>query len=337
MPQLRSEYVSSLYGLVADIGGTHVRFAIVDPKTGVPDIASLKIYTTKDHSDITAAARVYLSQHGLASPCAVVFAVAGPVTDGEIRLTNAGWHIRESDLRNNLKTHNAHLVNDFEALAMAVPALAKKDSLKPLGGPVFDATKDGIIAIVGPGTGLGVGGAVRKDSQFIALVTEGGHAAFAPSDGVEIQVLEFLAKRFGRVSNERILSGPGMSNLYSALCVIEGRIATDTTPEAITKAAREKLDSFEAKVFARFCAILGAVAGDVALTMGARNGVLIGGGILPDAVEVFVKSEFRARFEAKARFTDYMKAIPTLLIADPHAGLIGAGAILARNAHQGDQ
>jgi glucokinase len=164
-------------------------------------------------------------------------------------------------------------------------------------------------------------------------VTEGGHAAFAPSDDIEIEILKFLTKKFGRVSNERLLSGPGIFNLYSALCAIDGKDAKDTTPEAITKTAREKPGSFEAKVFARFCAILGAVAGDVALTMGARGGVLIGGGILPDAAEVFAKSEFRACFEAKARFTDYMKAIPTLLIADPHAGLIGAGAILARDAN----
>ena len=325
---------SSDYGLIADIGGTHVRFATADPKTGAPDIASLKITATKDHSDITAAARSYLTERKLdAPPRAIVFAVAGPVTHGEIKLTNAGWHIRESDLRANLKTQNAHLVNDFEALAMAVPSLARNGGLKPVGGPAFDAAKDGTIAIVGPGTGLGVGGAVRKNGESIALVTEGGHAAFAPSDDIEIEILKFLTKKFGRVSNERLLSGPGIFNLYSALSAIEDKDATDTTPEAITKTAREKPDSFEAKVFARFCAILGAVAGDVALTMGARGGVLIGGGILPDAAEVFAKSEFRACFEAKARFTDYMKAIPTLLIADPHAGLIGAGAILARDAN----
>jgi glucokinase len=320
------------YGLIADIGGTHVRFTTADPKTGAPDIASLKIYATKDHSDIAAAARSYLAARKIgAPPRAIVFAVAGPVAHGEITLTNAGWHIRESDLRADLKTQNAHLVNDFEALAMAVPALAKNGGLKPMGGPSFDATKDGTIAIVGPGTGLGVGGAVRKNGESIALVTEGGHAAFAPSDDTEIKVLEFLAKKFGRVSNERLLSGPGIFNLYSALSEIEGKQAADMTPEAITKTAREKPDSFEAKVFARFCAILGAVAGDVALTMGARNGVLIGGGILQDTAEILVKSDFRKRFEEKARFTDYMKGIPTLLIVDPHAGLIGAGAILARD------
>ncbi|HEX3809889.1 MAG TPA: glucokinase [Rhizomicrobium sp.] len=322
--------VSPDYGLIADIGGTHVRFATADPKTGVPDIASLQITGTKDHSDIAAAAQAYLSVRKLNQPPrAIVFAVAGPVTNGEITLTNAGWHIRESDLRADFKTHKAHLVNDFEALAMAVPVLAGNGSLKSLGGPAFDATRNGAIAIVGPGTGLGVGGAIHKDGEHIALVTEGGHAAFAPTDDLEIEILKFLTKEFGRVSNERLLSGPGIFNLYTAMCAAEGKQAADVTPEEITKTAREKPDSFEAKVFARFCAILGSVAGDVALMLGARGGVLIGGGILPDAAEIFAKSEFRARFEAKARFTDYMKAIPTVLIMDTHAGLVGAGAILA--------
>jgi len=322
------------YGLVADIGGTHVRFATVDPRAQNPGVAAVTTYPTKDHSDIAAAARTYLKEQKLDTPPkSLVFAVAGPVVNGEIRLTNAGWDISEKDLRDKLGTENARLVNDFEALAMAVPALANANSLTPIGdAPKFDALRDGTIAIIGPGTGLGVGGAVRKDGKSIALVAEGGHSAFAPTDETEIEILKILMGKFGRVSNERLLSGPGIFNLYQAMAQIEGRAAGDTAPEDITRLAREKPDSFEAKVFARFCAILGSVAGDVALIMGARNGVLIGGGILPDAAGIFANSEFRARFEAKARFTDYMKAIPTLLIMEPHAGLIGAAAILLSEA-----
>jgi glucokinase len=320
------------YGLVADIGGTHVRFATVDPRAKNPGVTGVTTYPTRDHSDIAAAAQAYLKeQKWNAPPKALVFAVAGPVVKGEIRLTNAGWHISENDLRDKLKTKNAHLVNDFEALAMAVPALAQAGSLKPIGdAPKFDAMRDGTVAIIGPGTGLGVGGAVHKDGESIALVTEGGHSAFAPTDETEIEILKILMRKFGRVSNERILSGPGILNLYQAMAQIEGIAARDTASEDITRAARENPGSFESKVFARFCAILGSVAGDVALIMGARSGVLIGGGILPDAAGIFAKSEFRARFEAKARFTDYMKVIPTLLIMEPHAGLIGAAAILLK-------
>src|SRR5665213_1010436 len=321
------------YGLVADIGGTHVRFAIVDPRGQNPSVTAVTTYPTKDHSDIAAAARTYLEEQKLdVPPEALVFAVAGPVVNGEIRLTNAGWDISEKDLRDKLKTKRAHLVNDFEALAMAVSALAQADSLKPIGdAPEFDAMRDGTIAIIGPGTGLGVGGTVRKGSENIALVAEGGHSGFAPTDETEIEILKILMGKFGRVSNERILSGPGIFNLYQAMAQIDGVKAPDAAPEDITRTARENPASFEARVFAQFCAILGSVAGDVALIMGARSGVLIGGGILPDAAEIFAKSEFRARFEAKARFTDYMKAIPTLLIEEPHAGLIGAASILLKD------
>ena len=141
-------------------------------------------------------------------------------------------------------------------------------------------------------------------------------------------MLQILLKKFGRVSNERVLSGPGLQNIYAAMAQIEGRPQSDIAPEDITKTAREKPGSFEAKVFGRFCAMLGSVAGNYALGMGARGGVLIAGGILPDAVEFFLASDFRKRFEDKGRFADYMKAIPTALIVDDHAGLRGAAAIL---------
>ena len=320
------------YGLVADIGGTNVRFAAVDPRLEQPEIVSLRVLSTRAHPDIVGAANTYLRDAGLdAPPVALVFAVAGPVEHNEIHLTNAGWRISADELRRGLGARYARLVNDFEAVAQAVPHLRDRD-LAPIGpSPTFDARGDGTIAIVGPGTGLGVAGLVNVGKAHIALVTEGGHASFAPTDELEMRVVEILMRKFGRVSAERLLSGPGLLNLCGAMAEIAGLPPDDRTPESITKIARGDSSSFEAKVFARFGAILGSVAGDIALTMGARQGVLIAGGILPDAAQLLAASDFRSRFEDKARFKDYMRAIPTSLILQPYAGLIGAASILLRD------
>jgi len=315
-------------GLVADIGGTNVRFALTDVDAQRPSFDNEKKYATKAHGDIAGAAKAYLDDLNFKGEIAgLVFGVAGPVQHGAIHLTNAGWTISEDDLRQKLKIPFARVLNDYETLAEAVPEFQPQD-LKQIGPLEFMNRRTGTMAIVGPGTGLGVGGLIRSNDATLPLVTEGGHANFAPTDDVEIEVLRVLLKKFGRVSNERLISGPGLQNLYAAMAQIEGRKPDEPEPEDITKTAREKPDSFEARVFGRFCAILGSVAGDYALGMGARGGVLIAGGILPDAVEFFVASDFRKRFEDKGRFADYMKAIPTALIVDDHAGLRGAAAIL---------
>ncbi|SRR5579885_884236 len=317
------------YGLIADIGGTHVRFAVTRLTRPAPVPSSIRALATRDHSDIAAAARAYLAgQHLSRPPQALVFAVAGPVTHNEARLTNAGWRISGDRLKKELKVGSADVINDFEAVAWAVPHL-KADDLMTLGRQPFEPRGAGTVALVGPGTGLGVAGFAQNGKTGMALVTEGGHIAFAPTDETEIRILEILRRRFGRVSIERILSGPGLLNLYGALAEIEGVAATDATPEMITQTARDDPASFEARVFARFCGILGAVAGDFALAFGARRGVLIAGGILPLVRELLAASDFRKRFEDKARFTGYVKSIPTALIVQPQVGLIGAAAVLA--------
>ena len=315
-------------GLVADIGGTNVRFALTDVDAQRPSFDNEKKYPTKAHSDIAAAAKAYLDDLNFKGDIAgLVFGVAGPVQHGAIHLTNAGWTISEDDLRSKLKIPFARVLNDYETLAEAVPEFEAQD-LVQIGPLPFLNRRTGTMAIVGPGTGLGVGGLIRSNDAMLPLVTEGGHANFAPTDDLEIEVLRILTKKFGRVSNERIVSGPGLQNLHAAMAQIEGRKPQDIEPEDITNTACEKSGSFEAKVFGRFCAILGSVAGNYALGMGARGGVLIAGGILPDAVDFFLASDFRKRFEDKGRFADYMKAIPTALIVDDHAGLRGAAAIL---------
>jgi len=314
---------SKPYGLVADIGGTHARFAVAALE-GEGAIREPRTFAVADHKNVDDAAREFLSTEGLAHPPeALVFAVAGPVTGGRIHFTNSGWAFSEGELRKTLGVKRARLVNDFEAQARAV-AVLKPAALLRIGGPeAFDPRADGTIALVGPGTGLGVGGLARKGGASIALVSEGGHAGFAPVDETDVTILEALRKKFDRVSAERLLSGPGLANLFEAM---SGK--TPPAPEEITARAKSDPKSFEGQVFARFCAILGSVAGDVALVMGARSGVVLAGGILPNAVELLQASDFRARFEDKGRFADYLRAIPTRLIVEPHAGLIGAASIL---------
>jgi glucokinase len=321
------------YGLAADIGGTHTRFATVDLARPDAPIGEPETFAVKDYAGVVEAVRAYLAGSGLKSrPEALVFAVAGPVRDGRIHFTNSGWAFSEEELRDKLGVQRAKLINDFEAQARAVPLLAPASLIDVGPAHNFDAKADGTIALIGPGTGLGVGGFVRAGKAGLPLVTEGGHVSLAPGDELEIEILKFLMRRFGRVSAERVLCGPGLVNLHDAMAQIEGIAREDVTPEEITAHAKSDPKSFSARVFMRFCAILGAVAGDFALAFGARQGVLIAGGILPDAVDVFLASPFRARFEAKGRFTDYVSAIPTLLIVEPRAGLIGAASLL-RDAH----
>jgi glucokinase len=304
-------------GLVADAGGTNVRFALVggDGKPRAP-----KKFTSKDFPGIADAAKTYLGESG-ARPSRAVFAVAGPVRSNAIHMTNIGWIFSGDDVAKALGMERVTLINDFEAIAYAVPDLGPDDLIAI--GPDKPATR-GTVAIVGPGTGFGVGGCIPAAEGVVALVSEGGHASFAPTDEVEISILKSLGARFGRLSIERILSGPGLVVLAEAMGAVPGTL----TPQGITQAARGDAGGFEGRVFARFCAILGSVAGDLALTMGARGGVLIAGGILPAMREALAASEFRARFEAKGRFADYMRDIPTRLIVQDFAGLIGAAAHL---------
>lgn len=315
-------------GLVADAGGTNVRFALVDlDAAGATVLHAPRKFVSKQYGGMIEAAKAYLADAGCV-PSGAVFAVAGPVRDGAIHLTNLGWKFSTEDIRAGLGVAEVELINDFEAVALSVPHLGASD-LAPIGpdlprGRVERET----IAVMGPGTGFGVAGCVRRGGGVIALVTEGGHADFAPAHDVEIEILKFLRLRFGHVSRERILSGPGLVNLHEALAAIEGRASGQISPQEITARAMEDPDGVCAKVFARFCGILGSAAGDIVLTMGAQGGVMIAGGILPAMRDVFAASGFRERFEAKGRFADYMKAVPTSLILQEFAGLIGAAASL---------
>lgn len=325
----------SSFGLVADAGGTNVRFALVDLDTGIIELRSPRKYTSRDFSGIEDAAAAYLGTQTLSAPPSfAVLSVAGPVADNAINMTNLGWRFSGDEFGKALGIASVQLINDYEAVAHSVPSLKDSD-LRVIGPSVsVRAGERETVAIVGPGTGLGVGGYVRTSGSLVPLVTEGGHADFAPSDDTETEVLKFLRRKFGHVSNERILSGPGLMNLHEALSNIEGARYEKIESHDITARAIADGGSLCGRVLSRFCAILGSVAGNVALTIGARDGVMLAGGILPAIADFFAASEFRARFEAKGRFESYMKAIPTRLIVNDNAGLIGAAALLISKARK---
>jgi glucokinase len=218
------------------------------------------------------------------------------------------------------------LINDFEALAWGAPVVPQAE-LASLGGPE-EGDPHSAIAVLGPGTGFGVSALVRDArGNELAMPSEGGHACFAPGDQVEDEILRILRRRYDRVSIERLICGPGLLNMHRALAEIDGRETHIDDPAQITAEALEDPQSHCGATLARFCAILGAVAGDIALTTGARGGVYIAGGIAPRILPFLKASPFRERFERKGRFKDYMAEIPTHVILHKHAALLGAARV----------
>jgi glucokinase len=311
-------------GLVGDIGGTNARFALVEFDGPDPRLIEPTAYKGEDYATAEDAIEHYLQKVGVRHPDQAVVAVAGPIEHGSVHMTNLDWRISEDSLRRAGGFRSATLINDFTAQALAAPRLSPKD-LRQI-GPLPTAG-EGDLAILGPGTGFGVAGMARRHGVDTPLTTEGGHIAFAPTDEIEIEILRSLAKQFGRVSVERILSGPGMEDLHLSLADAEGRKVDPLPAKRITERAIEGCTDSLATVD-RFCAILGSTAGDIALALGARGGVFIAGGIAPRIIDLLEAGPFRARFEAKGRFVDYMQAIPTHVILHPHTALIGAAVAM---------
>lgn len=313
--------------LVGDVGGTNARFALARWTGGRFALEQPESFPAEAHPTFLGAVRDYISARA-ERPDHAVLAVAGPVKQGQIDLTNSPWQVSEAELE-GLGLKSARLINDFEALAWGAPVTPRAD-LATLGGP-SEGEAEASIAVLGPGTGFGVSALVRDGrGAETAMPGEGGHAAFAPEDEVEDAVLQILRRRYGRVSVERLICGPGLINLHAALTEIDGRDDPIDDPAEITRRALEDWNSPCGATLARFCAILGSVAGDVALTTGARGGVYVAGGIAPRILEFLRASPFRERFERKGRFEDYMRAIPTWVILHRHAALLGAAHALER-------
>jgi glucokinase len=314
--------------LIGDVGGTNCRLALTPAARGErPAIADVHTYPAADYATFEDAVAVFLEETG-ASVSAAVIAVAGPVSKGAVAMTNHPWRITESGLSERLGGARSRLINDFEALAHALPALGGADVL-PLGDTPAPAEAS-TMAVMGAGTGFGTAALVRDRDAHAVLVAEGGHSAFPPGDAVEIEMLKRLAARFagGYVQVEHLLSGPGLVNIHRALCEIEGKAPSFETPDAITDGA-DAGDAAARAVTDRFVRIFGAVAGDIALAQGARGGVFLAGGVSQRILSAKNADAFRARFEAKGEFSPYLVAIPTQLITHDQPGLLGAACALA--------
>lgn len=312
---MKSQWV----GLVGDVGGTNARFALVDAQGHV---RHPRIYTCKQYASLADVMVEYIdTTAGKKCPPRAVIAVAGPVLDGEIEFTNLHWVVSEGDLVAQFEFEAVSLINDFAAQALGCPQLDGPD-LRQLGPPVPRSHHCPVVAL-GAGTGFGVAALARSERGDITISTEGGHAGFAPCDEVEVEVWRRLQARHGRVSIERVLSGQGLYDLYSALADMQGKSAALPDEMAVTTEGLVG-DALAAEALDRFCGILGGVAGNLALTFGARGGVYVSGGIAPRIADRLAKGTFRARFEDKGRLSDYVRAIPTYLVVHPYPAIIGA-------------
>ena len=317
------------WNLVADIGGTNARLGLNDYSGS--RLPVVKRYSVAQHKAFPDVLRHFLndiSSTGDWSPFpeSACLAVACAVESDAIRLTNSPWTIERQLTSQMLGDVPVTLINDFAAVGYAVTDLNPRD-WREIGKGVPVPGRP--VVVLGPGTGLGVCSLVPSGAGYIVIEGEGGHVDFAPVDDREQAVLQILAKQFGRVSVERLLSGSGIVNIYRSLAEVDGRRADFDTPLQITDAAIAGEDPLASDSVAMFCAVLGSFAGNLALTLGARGGVYIAGGILPKLVDVAAGSELRERFDAKGRFRTYLENIPVRVVVKEDLGLMGAAKKLS--------
>ena len=312
--------------LVADIGATHARFALQT----APDVfRSVAVLECERFDGIVPLLRHYLADHPDLSLHHAAFAVANPVNGDQVRMTNRAWEFSTEAVRRALGLSTLLVVNDFTALAMAIPVLQPADLLqvgegKPAAGAV--------IGVLGPGTGLGVSGLIPTADGFVTLGSEGGHVNFAPGDEREFAILQYAWREWQHVSNERLVSGPGMELMYLALAARHGlHDVASRSAAQIVSGALDGGDALCLEVLEVFCGMLGGAAANLAVTLGAFGGVYIGGGIVPRLGEWFAQSPFRARFEAKGRFSDYLSSIPSYVITAPNPAFHGVATILSEH------
>jgi glucokinase len=311
--------------LLADIGGTNARFALqVDGQ-----FVAIDALACADYPNLGAAIDAYLARAaalGFATHAIrhVAIAIANPVEDDLVRMTNHHWSFSAARLRAERQFMTLLVVNDFAALAMSLPYLRPEQRERIGTGPGGGAGLSGRpIGLIGPGTGLGVSGAVQAGGQWMALAGEGGHASFAPNTDDELVLLQALKREFGHVSAERVLSGTGLEMIHRTLAGEHLDVAS------ITGRALGSRDAACMRTIGCFCGVLGSVAGNVALTLGATGGMYIGGGIVPRLGKLFTQSTFRQRFEDKGRLAPYLARIPTWLITEQFPALVGVAAMLA--------
>jgi glucokinase len=314
---------SSGVRLVADIGGTNVRFALLPTASNQPQQEQSLL--CGDFPGLEQAARHYLSKVGVSAVSEAAVDVATAVTGDVVKLTNSPWVFSIEQTRRALGLTRLLVINDFTALALSLPLLQASE-LRKAGGA--SGVEGAPLALIGAGTGLGVSGLFPYQGNWAPIRGEGGHTAFSPVDEREDGVLRVLRGRFGHVSTERLASGPGLVATYEALCALDGVTAKPLKPEQVTEAGLSAADSHCAETLRMFCGVLGTAAGNLVVTLGARGGLYIGGGIVPRLGDYFLNSPFRSRFEQKGRFSNYMAQVPVWIILADNPALRGLASAL---------
>ena len=307
------------YSLVADIGGTNARFALV--AEGGTDLIEPRSLPVAGYASLVDAAQAYLAQAALGEPVRAAISVALPVTGEVLNMTNHSWSFNVGETRAALGLDYLKLLNDYTALALALPVLSADQCLKVGAGKSLAGHPR---AVLGPGTGLGVSGVVPAGDHWVPLESEGGHVSYGPLDAREQQVIEVLREKLDHVSAESLVSGRGLTNIYEALTRIEKGTGERLSPGEVSELALARDSALALEAVSIFCNVLGTVAGNLALTLGARGGVYIGGGIVLKILDLFSCSNFRERFERHGRFTAYLRGIPTYVIDTEYPALTGA-------------
>ncbi len=309
--------------LVGDIGGTNARLGLVTAEGN--EVFGIEQMSNKDYPSLVDVINDYLSKaQCIVQPKKACFAVASPVSSDQINFTNNSWSFSIQNLKSQLGLEYLKVINDFEGIARSIPYLGAREVFKVGGG---EAIPHQPIAILGPGTGLGMAALVPALPKAFPLATEGGHASFAATDAVEEHILHFLRAQLSFVSNEDMLSGMGIINTYRALCDYHKQKVLYSDAAEIFNLALDKKDHICRETLERFCMILGSVAGDYALQVGAKGGVYIAGGIVPRIKDFLAQSRFRERFVSKGRFRSYLEAVPVYVVIAPQPGLIGAASV----------
>ncbi|MEW6982966.1 glucokinase [Colwelliaceae bacterium 6471] len=312
--------------LVADIGGTNIRLGLVESSG---NITALKVYTCSEFDGLASVIKTYIESEGInGQTINACLAIACPVDNDLICMTNLPWNFSQAALKEELGLNKLLLINDYTAIAHAVTLLDDTQKIQIGSGSVIAGRP---ISICGPGTGLGVANAVCVDDHWISLGGEGGHVDFAPIDETEQQILTFLLTKYQHVSYEQLLSGMGIEQIYQAFVSIENLSLPQLLAKDISQRALDNSCSVCVKTLNQFCKILGSFAGNLALTLSSFGGVYIAGGIVPRFIDFLKASEFRNRFESKGRLSHFNLEIPTFVITESQPGILGASAYLRQH------
>ena len=308
--------------LVADIGGTNARFAL---EIAPQQFKFVEVLACNDYNTLVDAVKEFLRRHDISAVRHAAVAIANPIVGDWVQMTNHHWAFSIETTRQALHLETLLFLNDFTAQALAITRTPSEELLQ-VGGlaPVEGAPK----AVIGPGTGLGVSGLIPSPAGYVPLAGEGGHTSFPPFDDTEMAVWQYAKQRYGHVSAERFLSGAGLVLIYEALAEREGARRQELTAAEISERALSGSSPLCRLPLDIFCAMLGTVSSNLALTLGARGGVYLCGGIIPRFIDYFRQSPFRNRFESKGRFDAYLAAIPVYVVLSKHPGISGAAVAL---------